>query len=465
MLHARFEDIAWSCKRIVILRLCILERTYFDSRSKVDMKSKYNLGNFYMLWATQSLSQLGSTMTGFALTLWLYQRTGSALQTALLSICSYAPYVIMSMFAGALSDRWNKKRTMLVCDALAALCTCTVFLLLKLNLMLPWHMYVLNAVSGLMNTVQNPASEVAYTLITPKAQYQRTSSLKSFSSSLITILHPMLATALFGFGGMDAVIAVDLVTFAIAFAVLAVWIRIPDAGAAAGTECSSVLELVRGGLGCLRSRPLVLKLIFFLAGVNFVASAFDATLPAFVLPDPRGGEAVLGLVTTFAGIAMLLGSLISAALPTPRDRVRLICFTMLFSLTTDNFLMSLTDSPIAWCAGQVLGYLPVPLMNASLDVIVRSSIPAQMQGRVYACRNALQFFTIPIGTFFGGWMVDMVCEPYMARAAIDGLAVRLFGLGKGSGAAMMIFLMGIMGGAICLIFTWLLRKHRFEEPR
>lgn len=68
------------------------------------------LKTFIILWSTQSLSQLGSAMTNFALTLWLYEQTGSALKTALLSICSYAPYVCMSIFAGAFSDRWDKKR-------------------------------------------------------------------------------------------------------------------------------------------------------------------------------------------------------------------------------------------------------------------------------------------------------------------------------------------------------------------
>ena len=82
--------------------------------------SKNELQPFLVLWSTQSLSRLGSAMTSFALTLWLYEQTGSALQTAFLSICSYTPYVLMGIFAGALSDRWDKKRTMLVCDTLAA---------------------------------------------------------------------------------------------------------------------------------------------------------------------------------------------------------------------------------------------------------------------------------------------------------------------------------------------------------
>ena len=125
------------------------------------MKSHKNqsLRPYLLLLGTQSLSGLGSTMTGYALVLWLYRQSGSALETALLSVCSYAPYVLMSIFAGALSDRWNKKRTMLVCDLLAAASTLGVLFLLKNGLLQPWHMYILNGVNGLMNTVQQPAGD------------------------------------------------------------------------------------------------------------------------------------------------------------------------------------------------------------------------------------------------------------------------------------------------------------------
>lgn len=83
------------------------------------------------LWSTQTFSALGSSMTSFALVIWAYEQSGSALSTALLSICSYAPYVLLSIFAGALSDRWNKKATMLICDAAAALTTVGVLVLLS----------------------------------------------------------------------------------------------------------------------------------------------------------------------------------------------------------------------------------------------------------------------------------------------------------------------------------------------
>ena len=418
------------------------------------------LKTFLTLWATQSLSQLGSAMTGFALTLWLYQKTGSALQTALLSICSYAPYVVLSIFAGALSDRWDKKKTMLVCDTFAACCTLVILILLKTDLLRPAHLYILNAVTGLMNTVQQPASEVAMTLITPKKHYQKTSGLTYFSNSLVTILNPILATAVFAFAGMDGVILCDLATFVLAFVVLALFIKIPQQRTAE-TKRKSILRESRAGLAYLKENGMILNLILFLAGVNLVASAFDAALPALILPRKTGSEAVLGMVTSCAGIASLIGSVIVTLLPKPKNRIRVIYLTMLFSLGTENFVIAFTESPIVWCMAQFLGWVVVPIMGASLNVVLRSTIPVEMQGRVYACRNTLQFFTIPIGFFLGGLLVDEVCEPIMARN-IPWLT-GLFGSGKGSGAAMVMFLLGIAGVAICLGFGQRLKRYHFEE--
>jgi MFS family permease len=172
-----------------------------------------DLQAFLMLWITQSFSQLGSSMTSFALVLYLYEKSGSALSTAMLSVCSYAPYILLSMFAGALSDSWNKKRTMLVCDSLAAISTIVVFVLLQTNQLQIWHLYGLNVINGIMNTVQQPASEVAVSLITPRRFYQKVSGLKSFSNALNTMLTPIIATALYAFAGMQAIILVEVSTF------------------------------------------------------------------------------------------------------------------------------------------------------------------------------------------------------------------------------------------------------------
>lgn len=425
------------------------------------MKAK-QLKPYLLLWSTQTLSALGSGMTSYALVLWLYLRSGSALETALLSVCSYAPYVIMSIFAGALSDRWNKKRTMLVCDLLAALSTVAVFGLIRAQALCAWHLYALNALNGLMNTIQQPAGEIAATLLIPKEYYQKTSGLRSFSQSLNSILTPILATALFAFAGIDAVITVDLATFALAFFTLLLFIRIPEQEAPERAR-ESLLASARTGLRWLRENPLIFTLILYLACINLVASVYDAALPAMLLSKQNGGETVLGAVNTCVGLATLAGSVLVTLLGAPKNRVKVISLCLLFSMSSENFLLAFGKTPLVWCVGAVLGWLFIPLMNANLDVILRSSIPLEMQGRVYSCRNTLQFFTIPIGFLLGGVLVDKVFEPLMARQPANGLWASFFGEGKGSGAAMLFFILGIAGVLVCLVFNRRLQNDAWCE--
>ena len=427
-------------------------------------KTIQELKPFLILWSTQSLSRLGSSMTGFALTLWLYEATGSALKMALASVCSYAPYVLMSIFAGALSDRWDKRRTMLISDAFAALCTVSVLVLLKTGSLRPWHLYVLNALNGLMNTVQNPAGDVAMTLLTPKEHYQHVSGLKSFTNSLNTILHPILATAVFSLAGLSGVIYVDLGTFLAAFGALLLFVRIPSPAAASeGTRKEGLLASARDGLSYLRKNGLILRLILFLAGVNLIASAFDAVLPPYVLSRENGGEAVLGVVTACAGFASLLGSVLATLLPPPKNRVRVIVVSILFSLGAENLILAFARMPLWWCLAQLVGWSVIPLMNANMDVIMRSTVPAGMQGRVFSCRNSLQFFTIPLGTLLGGFLVERICEPLISGAT--GLPALLFGTEKGSGAALVMFLLGVSGVMLCLSFGRALRSYHYPAEK
>ncbi|MDY3854593.1 MAG: MFS transporter [Butyribacter sp.] len=420
----------------------------------------YELKDFLILWSTQSVSEFGSSITAFALTLWLYERTGSSLSTAALAICSYAPYILMSIFAGALTDRFDKKKTMLVCDMLAAICTIAVYGLYRTNRLMVWHLYVVNVISGLMNTVQQPASEVAMTLIIPEKYYQKTSGLRSLSRSLVSILNPLLATALYSFAGLNGVIAVDIGSFIVAFAALQFLIEIPKSKTA---RKERVLVLAKEGIGFLKDNPMIMTLILFMSGVNLVASAFDATLPGYVLPNPKGGKTVLGLVTSCSGIAMIFDSLIVSVLPKPKDRVRVVYLTMLFSQGTENFLLAFSREPFIWCVGQIIGWILVPVMSANLDVILRSTIPVELQGRVYACRNTFQFFTIPIGLFLGGFMVDNVCEPFMLAFGNFSVLQTLFGQGKGSGAALMMFILGASGSIICIITGKKLKQYHFKD--
>ncbi len=413
------------------------------------MNTLKELRTFIILWLTQALSSLGSSMTGFALVIWLYNDSGSALTTALLTVCSYAPYVIVSIFAGAISDKWNKKAVMLVCDSFAALTTVCVLVLFKTNSLEVWHLYILNALNGLMNSVQSPASDVAATLLTPEKHYQKTSAMRYFSNSLVSIITPVLAAAIVSFAGLDAVIAFDLATFAVAFTVLLFFIKIPEVPQNESSK-GTLLQSAKGGISYLGRNKGILCMILFLSAINFIASIYNAALPALILS--KSNEAALGAVSSSVGIATLIGSVIATVFPKPKSRSKTICACLLVSMSTENFLLAFGNNTIAWCIGAVLGWLFIPLMSANYDVIFRSTVPKEMLGRVYSVRNTLQFFSIPVGYFLGGFLVDSVFEPFMAGTE-NTLLLNIFGTEKGSGAALLFFVIGIAGVLVCAVFS------------
>ena len=413
------------------------------------MNTLKELRTFIILWLTQALSSLGSSMTGFALVIWLYNDSGSALTTALLTVCSYAPYVIVSIFAGAISDKWNKKAVMLVCDSFAALTTVCILVLFKTNSLEVWHLYILNTLNGLMNSVQSPASDVATTLLTPEKHYQKTSAVRYFSNSLVSILTPVLAAAIVSFAGLDAVIAFDLATFAVAFTVLLFFIKIPEVPQNESSK-ETLLQSAKGGISYLGRNKGILCMILFLSAINFIASIYNAALPALILS--KSNEAALGAVSSSVGIATLVGSIIATVFPKPKSRSKTICACLLVSMSTENFLLAFGNNTIAWCIGAVLGWLFIPLMSANYDVIFRSTVPKEMLGRVYSVRNTLQFFSIPVGYFLGGFLVDSVFEPFMAGTE-NTLLLNIFGTEKGSGAALLFFVIGIAGVIVCAVFS------------
>lgn len=414
---------------------------------------------FLLLWITQSFSGLGTAMTSYALVIWSYSQKGSALMTALLMVSSYAPYVLLSIFAGALSDKWNKKLTMLICDSIAAVTTIFMLLLLKKDALQIWHLYLINIIGGMMNTVQQPASEVAVTRVLPKKYYQKVGGMRYFASSLNSIMTPIIATAIMGIAGMGAIVLFDLFSFGIAFLTLAFVIHIPENEESEETG-EKLLEAVKKGISYLKKERGIFDLILFLAAINLVASIYDAAFPAMMLSRKGGSEKVLGLVNAVIGITTLAGSILASFVKEPKSRVRVICNCLLLSMSTENFLLALGRTPLIWCIGGFLGWIAIPLMSTNLDAIMRLRVPEHMQGRVYSVRNSLQFFTIPIGYFMGGFLVDYVFEPIMKMQSESSILTKAFGSGKGSGAAFLFFVIAFAGIRVCLYFRR--DKHIWE---
>ena len=418
------------------------------------------LHSFLLLWGSQTVSQLGTAMTDYAVIIWVYSRKGTASSVTLLTVCTFLPTIFFRFLAGSVVDRQNKKRMILIADLLAACGTLAVFVLHSADLLQIWHLYVINFLLSFMNAFQEPASFVAVSMLVPKEYYARAGGLQGFSGAAVSILAPALGALLLACGGLDLVLIIDLSTFAVAFLVLLFLIRIPEEERKK-TEEEPFSETCLAGIRYLKEHSAILRITLFLAVINFLAKlGNDGMLSPFILGRTGNNQAVLGAVQSAVAVGLLAGSLLATLMKPGKKRVPLIFITtgLVFS---GNIILSLTSQPWLWCAASIWSYLLAAVMNVNLDTLMREKVPMEMQGRVFSAKSTLQNFTIPPALLLGGLLADTVFEPFMttdspAQQALSGL----FGTGKGAGIGLMFFAIGIAGMVIS--FTRL-RKPVYRE--
>ena len=405
------------------------------------------LRDFLVLWGSQFVSALGTAMTGFALIVWVYGQKGTASSITLLSVCSLLPSILFSFVAGTIADRWDKKSTMLVTDAFAALGTITALVLHLTSALKIWHLYIINLLLSFMNAFQSPASYVATSLLVPKEQYVRVSGLKAFSGSVVTILAPALGSMVLAFGGLKIVLIIDLITFSIAFFILLLFIKIPSIKRSAEEAKESFLKSCAAGIRFLKGHAALLRIILFFAFINLIAKMGGyGMMPALILSRTGNNQTALVLVEAAVGIGTLIGSILVTLMKPGRNRVGIIFFACGISFLLGDVGQSLTHTLPLWIVAAFASNVPMAFLNANLTAVMRTNVPIEMQGRVFSARDTIQYSTIPVGLFLGGVLADHVFEPFMAVASpIQQALSFVFGSGKGSGIAVMFFIVGIVG--------------------
>lgn len=406
---------------------------------------------YLIFWLSQSVSQLGSAMTSFALVLWVYSVRHSAMTVSIMLFCNYVPYVVVSLFSGSYVDRHNKKRIMLGADGIAAAASCMILVLWLLEILEAWHIYMANVVIGAMNAFQAPASNVAIGKMVPEDKLANVSGMNSFSGSLVTVLAPVLAASLYAVSGLKIILLADLGSFAVAFLVLLLWISVPEAETRE-QKSQSVLAGCREGYQFLIGHKEIFILILTMALMNFFSRlTYENILSPMILLRSGNDHLALGIVNAVMGIGGILGGLIVSIGKSPQNPVKMIYVSAGISFLFGDLLMGAGRNAVAWSIAGLAASAPIPFINAGQNVILYRNIPGEMQGRIFAVRNAIQYSTIPLGLLLGGFLADYVFEPFMQTDHKLVEVLRIFvGEGAGSGMAVMFLCTGILGGLYSL---------------
>ncbi len=410
--------------------------------------------NFIVFWASQFVSQLGSSMTGFALTIWAYKQTESAMIISLLTFFSYLPYVFVSLLAGSFVDKHRKKKILLWSDSIAFLCSVGIVILLITSKLQIWHIFIANFVTGFMNSFQSPALSVTIGIMVPKDKRSNASGMNSLSSSMLTVITPMLAAFISSFWGLEGVIIIDILTFSFAFGILLFFIKIPEVVENVLASKTNVFDGCKEGFSFILKNKGLWYLILSMALMNFFSRlTYENILPAMLLARSGGNENILGVVSGLLGAGGVAGGLYVSFFKLPKNTIKMIYFSAALSFIMGDLLMGLGQSVWIWYIAGLAASIPIPFINAGQNVIIYNHISTEMQGRVFSVRNAVQYVTIPIGILLGGFLADYVFEPFMQSGKPLALLMqKIVGTGAGSGMAIMFLCTGILGCSTSILW-------------
>ena len=420
---------------------------------------------FSIVWFGQVISLMGTAMSGFALTIWAWQFTGSATALALMGFFTFGPTVLFSPIAGALVDRWNKKLVMALSDVASGLSTIAIFFLYTSGDLQLWHMYVAGAFSGIFQAFQWPAYSAAISVMVPKEQYARAAGMMSLAEWGSGIFAPVLAGTFIGLIGIGNILLIDIATFIFAVGVLLVVFIPPVPVSTEGKQSrGSLWKESLFGFKYIWKRPSLfgLQLVFFFG--NMMSSLAGVLLSPMILARTGDNAQLLGVVMSVGSAGGIAGSLLMTAWGGPKKRANGVIIGWMLSGFLGQFLFGLNFGVPIWMAGAFFFSFFGPVINSSNQAIWQSKVPPDLQGRVFSVRRIIAQITSPIAMLASGPLADLAFEPAMKDPG-SALA-KTFGwiTGTGPGAGMALIML-ISGGLIVIIgiVTYLTPRIRNVE--
>jgi MFS transporter, DHA3 family, macrolide efflux protein len=404
---------------------------------------------FLFIWSGQVVSMLGSAFTSFALGVWVYQRSGSATRFTLLVFVSALATVLALPVAGALVDRWDRRRVLLLSNAVTAAATAALAALDWSGRLATWHAYAFALVIASFSALQMPAFMAEAPLLVPSEQLGRTAGLTQLGMAVPGVLGPLLGGGLVAAVALRGILLIDLASYAAAVLPLAV-VRLPRPPRSADPAAarSSLAQDVARGWTWLRERPGLMALLATFAGVNFCLGILRALLPPMILA--LGSPAALGSVMAVAGCGMVVGGIVMAVWGGPRRRVRGV-FGFLCVAASTLLLAGAGQSPPLIAAAAFVFTFCFAIINGCNAVIWQTKIPAEILGRALAVLRVIALGSLPLASLVAGPLADRVFEPLLAaRGPLAGSLGRLIGVGPGRGIALLFI---VLGAAIYLVLA------------
>ena len=411
--------------------------------------------NFYKLWLGELISSIGSGMTAFALSVYVYKKTGSVSYVSLITLLSFMPSIVLSPIGGLLADRYDRRLLMIIGDLFSGLGLVYILWSIQAGEKSIVPIFVGITFSSIFTSLLEPSYRATLTDILEEENYAKASGLIQVAGSAKYLISPVIAGMILSVADIRVILLLDILTF-ITTCLMIFLVRKSMNSEMQNYKKDSFKGLLEG-LFIIKENRGVYSLVIIMFFVCFFMGFIQILIRPMILA--LSSVKTAGMMESLCAVGLLIGSLWIGIAGIKKNYSKILAVACFFC----GIFMSMTgvnENLAIIGISTFLFFSTLPFMNSCADVLVRVSIPNELQGRIWGLISLITQMGTVAAYIISGVMADYVFEPMFNK---NGLLVKnigmVIGTGKGRGIGFMLILSG-MGMLIMAIVIWKNREIR-----
>lgn len=403
---------------------------------------------FMTLWSGELISSIGSGMTAFALSIYVFQQTGLAANVGLITLLAFLPTVLLSPIAGVLADRFDRRLLMIIGDGFSAFGLLFMLVCHTIGGLELWQICVGVAFSSTFTSLLEPSYRATITDLLTEDNFAKASGLVQMAGAAKFLISPLVAGFLLTITGIETILIIDISTFLVTLTtILVVKKSIPSIHVS--KEKVSFVKDFKDGMEALTAKKGIMTLIILTSLVTFFIGCIQTlNAPMFLhLFD----EKTLGIFMSISSIGILVGSMFIGIFGKSKHYAHMIAFGFAIMGIAMVLFGSFVNIFLITASGFIL-FSALPFINTGADVLIRTNIPNEKQGRVWGLIGVISQLGYLVAYGIAGILADKIFLPLlMPKGALAGSIGKIIGVGASRGIGFMFVICGIFVIALAIL--------------
>ncbi|MEE0931183.1 MAG: MFS transporter [Acutalibacteraceae bacterium] len=415
---------------------------------------------FFIIWLGEFISSIGTGMTSFALSVYVYQEFGSAAAVSLVTLLAYLPTILLNPIGGVLADRFDRRLLMICGDLFSAFGLIFILLNAQMGTLSVLTICIGVTISSIFVSLLDPAYKATITDLLDEDEYAKASGMVQIASSAKYLISPTLAGFILAFADIRLILLIDICTVVITVAAT-LFVRRNTQSKPVTEKGFNLFKNLAEGWNAVTKNRGILILVILMAFVCFNVGFLQTLLSPMVLSFTD--SKTLGMIESVSAIGMLLGSIVIGIFSIKKNYSRILAVALFIS---GIFMAAIgvTTNVIFIITAGVLFFMSLPFVNTCADTLARLNIPNEIQGRAWGIIGILSQLGYVIAYAICGVLADNVFTPMLLEDGILANSIgNLIGVGEGRGIGLMLIVCGILIIVVAIILININSLRKMEK--